>query len=78
LKAVAQKQDRLRFLDAQIRDLEVKYLKGAITSEAAPGRYDEALVRDRVRGYLAASVELFGDTPPVKRPPAKPAGRTRR
>jgi len=50
----------------------------AITSEAAPGRYDEALVRDRVRGYRAASVELFGDTPPVKRPPAKPAGRTRR
>jgi AcrR family transcriptional regulator len=32
----------------------------AITSEALPGRYDEALVRDRVRGYLAASVELFG------------------
>ena len=50
----------------------------AITSEAVPGRYDEARVRDRVRGYLAASVELFGDTPPVKHPPAKPAGRTRR
>jgi AcrR family transcriptional regulator len=40
----------------------------AITSEALPGRYDEALVRDRVRGYLAASVELFGA-------PASRAGR---
>lgn len=33
----------------------------AVTSDAAPERYDIALVRDRVRGYLAASVELFGD-----------------
>lgn len=31
----------------------------AITSEVMPDRYDKALVRDRVRGYLAASVELF-------------------
>ena len=38
----------------------------AVTSEAATERYDAALVRDRVRGYLAASIELFGD----ERPPA--------
>jgi hypothetical protein len=31
----------------------------AITSEVMPDRYDRTLVRDRVRGYLAASVELF-------------------
>jgi AcrR family transcriptional regulator len=39
----------------------------AVTREAAPERYDVALVRDRVRGYLAASIELFGD----ERPPAR-------
>ncbi len=38
----------------------------AVTSDAAPERYEAALVRDRVRGYLAASLELFGD----ERPPA--------
>lgn len=37
----------------------------AVTSDAAPDRYDVALVRDRVRGYLAASVELFGDERPA-------------
>lgn len=35
----------------------------AVTSEAAPDRYDVDLVRDRVRGYLAASLELFGGEP---------------
>ncbi|MEY3251307.1 MAG: hypothetical protein RL227_280 [Pseudomonadota bacterium] len=43
-----------------------------ITSEAVPDRYDEALVRDRVRGYLAASVALFGDPPPAAPLPAQP------
>lgn len=56
----------------------------AITSEAVPDRYDEALVRDRVRGYLAASVELFGDAPlgtalpAPAAPAARPAVRARR
>lgn len=36
----------------------------AVTSDAAPAGYDVALVRDRVRGYLAASLELFGDERP--------------
>lgn len=49
----------------------------AITSEAAPGRYDEALVRDRVRGYLAASVELFADPTPKRRSTARPMGGSR-
>jgi AcrR family transcriptional regulator len=40
----------------------------AVTREDAPDRYDVALVRDRVRGYLAASIELFGDERP---PPAR-------
>lgn len=35
-----------------------------VTSDAAPESYDVALVRDRVRGYLAASVELFGEERP--------------
>jgi AcrR family transcriptional regulator len=39
----------------------------AVTSDTAPERYEAALVRDRVRGYLAASIELFGD----ERPPAR-------
>jgi DNA invertase Pin-like site-specific DNA recombinase len=56
LKAVAQKQDRLRFLDAQIRDLEVKYLKGAITSEAALSRARSELSDERD----AISAELSG------------------
>jgi AcrR family transcriptional regulator len=33
----------------------------AVTRESAPERYDESLVRDRVRGYLAASQALFGN-----------------
>ncbi len=39
----------------------------AVTREATPERYDVALVRDRVRGYLAASIELFGDERPRAR-----------
>lgn len=46
----------------------------AVTREAAPERYDEALVRDRVRGYLAASLALFGD----ERPPVRGRARARR
>jgi len=33
----------------------------------APAAYDEAMVRDRVRGYLLASRELFGDAGAVKK-----------
>lgn len=33
----------------------------AVTREAAPERYDVTLVRDRVRGYLAASRALFDE-----------------
>jgi AcrR family transcriptional regulator len=48
-----------------------------ITSETVPDRYDEALVRDRVRGYLAASAELFGDTRQARRSPGRAAARGR-
>lgn len=48
-----------------------------ITSEAVPERFDEALVRDRVRGYLVASVELFGDPPPSRRSRARSVGQGR-
>lgn len=57
MKAVAQKQDRLRFLDAQIRDLEVRYLKGAITSEASLSRARSELSdeRDSIFAELSGS-----------------------
>ncbi len=45
----------------------------AVTREAAPERYDVALVRDRVRGYLASSIELFGDERPAPRRPRRTA-----
>lgn len=32
-----------------------------VASDSAPERFSKALVRDRVRGYLAASQTLFGD-----------------
>ncbi len=49
----------------------------AIISEAVPGRFDVALVRDRVRAYLAASVELFADSQPQRLPRARTASRAR-
>lgn len=47
-----------------------------VHSEAAPGAFDEALVRDRVKGYLMSSKALFGSDP--ARPPVHPAARSRR
>ncbi len=54
----------------------------AVTRDAAPDRYDAGLVRDRVRGYLAASVDLFGEpaaAAPVasRAPPRRPRARVR-
>lgn len=52
----------------------------AVTTDAAPGGYAVELVRDRVRGYLAASLELFGDErprPAARARPARPAARAR-
>jgi len=41
-----------------------------VASDSAPERFSQALVRDRVRGYLVASRELFGDPPTEQaRPP---------
>ncbi len=55
-----------------------------VARDPAPGRFSEALVRDRVQGYLVASKALFGtgaqgqpEKPPTK-PAAKPAAKSAR
>lgn len=43
----------------------------AVHGDALLGEYDDTLVRDRVRGYLASCAELFGASRPL---PAAPGG----
>lgn len=47
IKAVSAKQNRLRFLDDQLTDLEVRFLKGEINSEVAYGRARNELREER-------------------------------
>lgn len=49
------------------------YAQG-VASDAAPDRFSEALVRDRVRGYLVASRALFGTESPSR--PTQPVHTT--
>ena len=52
------------------------YQQGVL-SEKAPQDFSKNLIRDRVRGYLMASAELFQEENPSRRPKRDTTGKIR-